>query len=111
MNTRTGILSEPEKDGHPNRALTTTYLPKKGNVMAASSLPARDSRVKSQKTSKLETILCETCGIKFSAYKKRGKSRRFCSRKCAPRGWSGAHKESRTRLHNIWCGVKSRCNS
>lgn len=43
---RTGTISGPSQNSNSDPALSTTFLPLKGNVMADSSLTARDSTVK-----------------------------------------------------------------
>lgn len=55
---------------------------------------------------------CQTCGKEFRTYHcdiKIGK-RKFCSRACIPKSahYRG-HGESNTRLHGIWCHMKTRC--
>lgn len=51
---------------------------------------------------------CIKCGVEFKAYICH--ARRFCSMKCAiAYGVRGRHKQSRTRLHEIWCHMKTRC--
>lgn len=59
-------------------------------------------------------LKCKRCRRKFSvppSTAKRG--RRYCSTKCktADGPHNEKHGESRTRLHNIWCGMKSRCSA
>src|SRR6185436_15680312 len=55
-------------------------------------------------------LVCEKCGKKFKSYK--SNHRRFCSGSCAAKfnQTLTTHGESKTRLHDIWCGMKSRCN-
>lgn len=61
--------------------------------------------------SRHETVKCATCGVDFRAYQ--SSNRKVCSRKCAKPMIVNAqtkHGESRSRLHRIWCGMKSRCS-
>ena len=53
---------------------------------------------------------CDTCGKEFRTYPsliKKGK-RRFCSVACIDRRVR-THGQSHTRLHGIWCSMKTRC--
>lgn len=50
---------------------------------------------------------CSACGKIFFAY--RGNKRKCCSVSCGQRQRASTHRESRTRLHNIWCGMRTRC--
>lgn len=55
-------------------------------------------------------ICCELCGTRFFSYP--SNYRRYCSKKCADsrRGLDcKKHGESNTRLHGIWCHMKTRC--
>lgn len=55
------------------------------------------------------TIVCQCCGAEFSAYQYGGR-KKFCSKQCLySSGVSARHGESKTRLYNIWRGMKSRC--
>ena len=53
---------------------------------------------------------CEKCGVEFDSYP--SDQRRFCGTECA-RSIAGrsarTHGKSNTRLHNIWCHMKTRC--
>lgn len=58
-------------------------------------------------------LMCVQCGKVFvvpPSSAKRGQ--RFCGRPCAYRGFKmlDSHGESYTRLHSIWCHMKTRCN-
>lgn len=51
---------------------------------------------------------CKKCGKQFMAWLSADRS--FCSIKCmATSGILGRHKQSSTRLHQIWCHMKTRC--
>lgn len=50
---------------------------------------------------------CKTCGKEFWEFV--SNTRTFCSKACIRDIW-GTHRESYTRLHMIWCHMKSRCH-
>lgn len=59
-------------------------------------------------------VTCENCGSTFRAYLSAIKSGggKYCSRKCSAKfAWKtrNSHGESKTRLYNIWCHMKTRC--
>lgn len=54
--------------------------------------------------------VCKHCGETFTAWA--SDKRTYCSRNCFAQSGSNAsrrHSESRTRLHGIWCHMKTRC--
>ncbi len=56
--------------------------------------------------------ICETCHREFRTFPSNVKigRGRFCCRRCIPyRLLARRHGESRTRLHGIWCHMKTRC--
>lgn len=56
-----------------------------------------------------EKLTCPTCKAEFEAYI--SNQRTYCSVKCAaPHKNSITHGESKTRLHNIWSHMKTRCS-
>lgn len=52
---------------------------------------------------------CQICEREFPVYP--SSHRKYCSRECSTKGSTRnkTHGSSRTRLHNIWCGMKRRC--
>lgn len=54
------------------------------------------------------TVTCKKCGNKFVAWA--SNARKYCSRECAKMTIGKQHGESRTRLHAIWCHMKTRCS-
>lgn len=52
-------------------------------------------------------ITCENCGKIFQNYP--SNQRRFCSTECSRKMPWKKHGQSRTRLHNIWSHMKTRC--
>lgn len=60
------------------------------------------------------TAVCDECGIEFKVFRCEVKAGKlwYCSRVCANKNvWrnSRTHGESGTRLHQIWCHMKTRC--
>jgi hypothetical protein len=57
-------------------------------------------------------VVCEECGADFSTYPSEVRTgRKFCGVKCGLKGKRQPirHGESYTRLHGIWCHMKTRC--
>lgn len=55
-------------------------------------------------------VTCKGCGVEFKAYP--SDARIYCSTKCFRSNTVSClhkHGESATRLHAIWCGMRSRC--
>jgi hypothetical protein len=54
---------------------------------------------------------CQHCGRAFRIwpFEVNNPRRRFCSHVCSAKATSPTHGLSRTRLHVIWCGMKTRC--
>jgi hypothetical protein len=64
--------------------------------------------------SALIAVNCQQCGKAMTAYRSKIKAGRGknCSMECRNRsGFNVRHGESRTRLHDIWCHMKTRCGS
>jgi len=57
-------------------------------------------------TAERATIICRACGVAF--IERISKRRVYCSWEC--KKTHGRHHESRTRLHVIWCCMKTRCH-
>lgn len=56
-------------------------------------------------------VVCQRCGKEMSAFPSALKNGRgkYCSRSCNGRMAAVTHGESRTRLHNLWVSMRSRC--
>lgn len=53
------------------------------------------------------TLTCKNCGSEFVAWESHG--RQYCSVECGKLTMGKRHGESYSRLHQIWCQMKTRC--